>query len=325
MFSLTAKITIISEKTWVFTRISSCEIERDIENITAKCTLLLPRRTKWHGEKSIPVKRGDKISVELGYDGVNETVFTGYITKVTTKTPVEIVCEDEMYLLKNTATKKKSYADANLKTLLREQLPKDIKVEVFSTQTIGKYVVNADTVSQLLGALAESGFIFFFKNKTLYAGMVFDHSAQLNGAKQLFMEGGMNNYQDGNIIDDSELLWNDENSINLRIKASGTDKSGKKITLEVGDKDGELRSFFKYNTTKEELKAEATKKLTQWKVSGFSGSFTTFGAKPVYLLDLIKIKTAEHPESGGYRVIKNTITYGDDGYRQNIAIGGAKK
>ncbi|MDR1381758.1 MAG: hypothetical protein LBJ47_09825 [Tannerella sp.] len=322
MFSLTAKIIIKSEKTWTFDKISSCEIERDIENITQKCTFTLPKNTKWKGETAIPVKRGDRVSFSLGYDGDNTEVFTGYISRLTTKTPVEITCEDEMFLLKNTPAKKKTYPDADLEQMLREQLPADVKLNVFSRHTFGKYVVDCDTVSALLGELSENGFTFFFRDGTLHAGMIFDHTGQIAGPKQLFIEGGVSGAQTGNIIDDSDLVWNDAKNITLRIRASGTDRTGKKIEVEVGDDDGELRSYFKYSTTEEELKAEATKKLTEWKISGFSGSFTSFAAHPAWLLDLIKIKTNEHPEGGVYRVTKNTISYGNGGYRQEITIGG---
>ncbi len=261
MFSLTAKITIKSDKTWGFSKINSCEIERDIENVTTKCTLILPKKTKWQDENGIPVKRGDHIQVELGYDGNNEEVFTGYISKVTAKTPVTIECEDEIYLLKNTATKKKTYSSANLKTLLSEQCPKGVKIDVFSTQTFGKYVVNADTVAQLLGDLRENGFLFFFKHGALYAGMAFDYNDKLTGKKQVFKDG-----KNGNIIDDGDLIWTEAENTSLKIKATGIDSKGNKIQVEVGDKEGEVRSFHQYNVSKEQLEKEAKKRLTDWKV-----------------------------------------------------------
>jgi hypothetical protein len=164
--------------------------------------------------------------------------------------------------------------------------------------------------------LSESGFTFFFKQGKLYAGMLFDHKQDIVAPKQLFKEG-----ENGNIIDSSDLKWNTADEINLRIKASGTDAKGKKISAEVGDKDGEVRSFFKYKTTQEELKKEAKKKLTEWKIEGLSGSFTTFGAKPVWLLDRIKIQTLEH-KAVVYKVTKTVIKYGTSGYRQEITIGG---
>jgi hypothetical protein len=50
MLQLSAKVIIFSEKTWKFTQINSCEIERDIENV-----LILPKATKWQGEAAIPI------------------------------------------------------------------------------------------------------------------------------------------------------------------------------------------------------------------------------------------------------------------------------
>jgi hypothetical protein len=290
---------------------------RDIETISATCTLTLPHNTEWYNSKTVPVERGDRIEVELGYDNELEKVFTGYIKTVSAKTPIEIGCDDEIYLLKNTPAKKKSYAVADVETLLREQLPGGVKFEVFKKQAFGKYSVNSDTVAQLLGDLQENGLTFYFRDGVLYAGMMFDHPA--NARKQVFKDG-----EGGNIIDDSDLVWNNADSISLRIKASGTDSAGKKISVEVGDPDGEVRSYFKYNTTKAALEAEAKKKLTEWKIAGLSGSFTTFGAKPVWLLDNIKIQTGGHP-AGTYRVTKNTLTFGTGGYRQEITIGGLEK
>lgn len=320
MFALTAKITIKSEKKWVFTKVNSCEIERDIENVTTRCTLRLPKKTKWYNETAIPVKRGDRVTVELGYDDNNEEVFTGYISKVTTKTPIEIECEDEIYLLKNTKTSKKSYSNPDLKTLLSEQCPKGMKIEVFSKQSFGKYVVNTDTVAQLLGDLRGNGFLFFFKHGTLYAGMTFDYNEKLTGKKQVFSDG-----ENGNIIDDGDLIWTDAANTSLKIKATGINSNGEKINVEVGDPDGEVRSFHQYNVSKEQLEKEAKKRLTDWKISGFSGSFTTFGAKIVWPLDLVKIKTEEHPDGGIYKVAKTVISYSTSGYRQNITIRGVVK
>jgi hypothetical protein len=39
MLQLNSKITIFSTKTWTFKQINSCEIERDIEKVTATCTI----------------------------------------------------------------------------------------------------------------------------------------------------------------------------------------------------------------------------------------------------------------------------------------------
>lgn len=44
MFRLTAKIEIRSAKTWVFDKVASVEITRDIETLTDTCVLQLPKK-----------------------------------------------------------------------------------------------------------------------------------------------------------------------------------------------------------------------------------------------------------------------------------------
>lgn len=314
MLKLSANIVIFSNKTWKFSTVSSVEIERDIEKITTTCKIVLPKKIKWHKETSIPVKIGDKVEVSLGYDNKLEGVFVGYIKKVSVRTPVTIECDDSMYLLKKANTKKKSYPNATLKQILTEQIPSGIEFETYSTQSIGNYVVDCDTVAQLLGELSEAGISSFFYGYTLKVGMIHDHTATIGQKKQVLADNI-------NIIDDLDLKWIDADEITLKIKASGTDKAGKKISVEVGDDDGEVRSFFKYNTTEAQLKAEATKKLKDWKISGLSGSLTTFGQKYIWPLDVVKIKQ-EGIDRGTYKVLKNTTTFSTEGYRQQITIGG---
>ena len=315
MFKLSANIIIKSDKTWQFKKVASVEIERNIDNITSTCTITLPKNTKWADETKIPVKRGDGVTVSLGYDDNLTEVFTGYIRKVAVGTPVKIECEDEMFTLKNTPAKKKTYATTDLAAMLKEQVPSGITVSVFKPHKFGQYIVNSDTVAQLLGSLNETGIRSYFIGKTLYCGILHDHTAQANAPKQVFKEGV-------NIIDVSSLEYNTKDEIRLRIKATGTDAKGKKISVEVGDKEGELRTYFAYKVTKEQLKQQATAKLEEWKVAGLSGDFTTFGYKPVRLLERIKAGTNVAPVAI-YTVTGVKLSYSDSGYRQTITIGGS--
>ncbi len=94
MFRLTAKIEIRSAKTWVFDKVASVEITRDIETLTDTCVLQLPKKVKWQGESTLPIKRGDEVTVWLGYDGDLQFAFRGFITTLGLKTPTTITCEE---------------------------------------------------------------------------------------------------------------------------------------------------------------------------------------------------------------------------------------
>lgn len=313
MYRLTAKIEIEGSKTWTLDKVTEVEITLDTEQLTDTCKITLPKRIKWDGAAEIPVHRGDAVKVWLGYDGELELAFTGYVRDVGIKTPVVLMCEDEMFQLKQKATKKLSYRSANLSTILRDQ---DIgyKTIVFGHQTMGAYRVTADTVASLLGHLRENGIRSFFRYENgepvLYCGVLFEKE---DSPTQVFATGV-------NIISDQSLEQQKAENIRLRVKAISLMPDNKKIKVDVGDADGEHRTLHTYNKTESELKAWAEQEIKRLKVDGLKGSFSTFGAKLVDKLTAIGIKI-DGEKKGVYQVKKNVIKYGTSGFRQEITLG----
>ena len=69
MFKLTAKIEIKGTgKKWEFDKVAEVEITRDTDTLTDTCVLKLPKKVRWQNEERIPIKRGDEVTVWLGYD-----------------------------------------------------------------------------------------------------------------------------------------------------------------------------------------------------------------------------------------------------------------
>ena len=314
MLKLCAKIEIKGDKTWVFEKITACEIVRDSEALTITCKLILPRKVKWKGETSNPIKRGDKISVWLGYDDNLQLAFTGYVLRKGFKAPIEIFCEDEMFMLKQTPCVKKSYKNVDIHTLLKEQgLPYDIKV--LGEQNIGQYRVNFENVAELLAHLKENNIRTFFRledgKPVLYCGVLFDHG---NEMRQGFATGG-------NIISDSSLDEQRAEDVKIKLRVVSLQPDNKKkIKVEIGDPDGEKRTLHCYGKTEAEAKAWGEQELERLKRDGLTGSFQTFGHVLLDVLDVIGIKI-DGERKGKYQVHKNTITYGSSGFRQDITLG----
>lgn len=314
MLKLSARIEITGEKKWVFEKITACEIVRDSDALTTTCKLTLPRKLKWKGEASNPIKRGDKISVWLGYDDNLQLAFSGYVLRKGFKAPIEIFCEDEMFMLKQTPCVKKSYKNVDIQTLLKDQnLPYDIKV--LGEQNIGQYRANFETVAELLAHLKENNIRTFFRiedNKpVLYCGVLFDHG---NEMRQVFATGI-------NIISDSSLDEQKAEDVKIKLKVVSLQPDNKKkIKVEVGDADGEKRTLHCYGKTEAEAKAWGEQELERLKRDGLTGSFQTFGHVLLDVLDVIGIKI-DGGRKGKYQVAKNTITYGSSGFRQDITLG----
>ena len=161
MFRLTAKIEIKSAKTWRFDKVAGVEITRDIDTLTDTCVVTLPKKVRWLGENSMPIKRGDEVSVWLGYDGELQFAFRGFITTIGLKNPTEIHCEDYMFLFKSRDAKKIAYKTATIEQVLRDQ-NLGVKYKVFGEQHIGQFRVTANTVTELLGQLKDQGGIRSF-------------------------------------------------------------------------------------------------------------------------------------------------------------------
>lgn len=313
MYRLTAKIEITGDKKWLFDKVTEVEITLDTEQLTDTCKITLPKRIKWDGASDIPVRRGDAVKVWLGYDDALQMVFAGYIRDVGLKTPVVLMCEDEMFKLKQKPTVKKAYKSVNIKTLLKDQ-GIGYKLNVMGEQSLGQYRVIADTVASLLGHLQENGIRSFFRYEdgqpVLYCGVLFD---KIGTSTQVFATGV-------NIISDQSLEQQKADNIRLRVKAISLQPNNKKIKVEVGDADGEHRTLHTYNKTEKELKAWAEQEIKRLKVDGLTGTFTTFGYKIVDKLDNVGIKI-DGKKMGIYQVKKNVIKYGTNGYRQEITLG----
>lgn len=314
MLKLSAKVEITGEKKWVFEKITACEIVRDSEALTTICKLSLPRKVKWKGETSNPIKRGDKISVWLGYDYNLQLAFTGYVLRKGFKAPIEIFCEDEMFMLKQKQCVKKSYKNVDIQTLLKDQgLPYDIKV--LGEQNIGQYRVNFENVAELLAHLKENNIRTFFRiendKPVLYCGVLFDHG---NEMRQVFATGI-------NIISDSSLDEQKAEDVKIKLKVVSLQPDNKKkIKVEVGDADGEKRTLHCYGKTEAEAKAWGEQELERLKRDGLTGSFQTFGHVLLDVLDVIGVKI-DGERKGKYQVQKNTITFGSSGFRQDITLG----
>lgn len=313
MFRLCAKVEIKGDRSWSLDFVTAVEITRDTEKLTAEAKITLPKKMKWDGSAEIPVHRGDSVRISLGYDDNLQLAFVGWVRDVGFKTPVVITCEDDMFKLKQMPAVKKAYRSVTLETLLRDQGITH-RLNIMGEQSLGAYRVTADTVASLLGKLSQQGIRSFFRYEdgepVLYCGVLFERDTT---PAQVFKTGL-------NIISDQTLRQQKAGNMRLRVKAVSLLPNNKKIKIEVGDSDGEIRTLHTYNKTESELRAWAQQEIKRLKRDGLTGSFTTFGYKLVHPLDAIGL-VIDGANMGVYQVKKVVIKYGDSGFRQVIDLG----
>src|SRR6478609_6474737 len=158
MLRLSSDITIGRAS---FDFVNYVEVVSSRENLTDTAKIVLPNniRPKVDGEVSYEItagdqsiwKRGDEVLINLGYDDNNAQIFKGRITGISPKKPLEFMCEDEMYTLKQQGVKY-STQSANLKSLMAAIVPAGISV-VTEDITLGKFVVTNASVAEVLDYL----------------------------------------------------------------------------------------------------------------------------------------------------------------------------
>ena len=320
MLKICSEITIEGDKTWLFNAVADCNIVEDVSTLTDTCEIQLPKKIKWQEAVAKngkpPIKRGDKITIKLGYDGDLQTRFTGFIRSVDAKVPITIKCEDGMFVLKSHKVKPKAFKNASLHEIMSYLLEgTSIQFQLMDKNIkVGNWRLTKTHASEELQELKEKMMLSSYFRRIngesiLYIGLAYPLD---NRKKVKFMHGK-------NIIDEN-FEYRDKEDIRVRCEAQSFNAKNKKVTYEYGDKDGDVIKIRMDGLTENELKKYAIEAVERYKQSGFKGSFETFGQPEVSKCDMVEIHASDG-NSGVYLVKKLEIEFGTNGYRQKIELG----
>jgi hypothetical protein len=336
------KITFQKENgnEYVIDFVTEIEIEESFEHLTDTFKLTFPRALNFKGQNlfngSSPVfERGDQVKVELGYFPKMRTVFTGWIAEIGANIPVEIKCEDDMFLLKNTRVSYPDKANINysyvskkngkrlkhpkvispqitLRQLLYNILPDDIDFECLDVN-LGMFRASNVSVAKILEELNEKyGLYTRFRDRKLYVGF------QSNAGDTVIEEFEF----ERNIINSDDLQFQRKEDISIKVVVVSIDLNNVKTEVEVGDSDGAQRTFHMYNATEASMREYANLKLTEVKYTGYTGTFETFGEPYVRPGDIAKLVSKKLPERNGLYIIPSVKrNFGMNGYKSTIQIG----
>ena len=262
------------------------------------------------------LKVGDKVSIKLGYEEKYEGVeFTGFVVAIGSKIPLEIKCEDAMWLLRRKNITHAFNDKTPLKTIL-QKVVENTELELsdkIPDVEVEKFIIRNANGTQVLQKLKEhlALSIYLDSEGKLYAGL-----EQLNNLhKEAIYDLNYN-------LVENNLEYKTAEQKRLRIKYTYMDSKNKKKSVEVGDKDGELRTFHTSIISDEKKMEEmAHAEMQKLKYDGFEGSvksflipFSTNGMTAV-------IKDKEHPNREGKYFIKKVVTsFGNNGARREISI-----
>ncbi|HEY4063205.1 MAG TPA: hypothetical protein VGM30_14965 [Puia sp.] len=249
--------------------------------------------------------RGDKISIEAGYKYFNKShqevtdtaiMFQGYITKVSSKIPMEMELEDNMWLLKQTPMDNITYKAT-------DSIEKILHAIVDKCNSIFNAGLTVNTTTQTLVGITHS-------------------TTDRTGAQVLLdlqKKYGFESYFRGNELRSGVLIYQPNDNLN----PDGTPKTPNIFAFQQNIIDDEMEYVRKDDII---LSAKASNCITEE-----TGKFTKDGqakTKKVRLEVLVTIKKSPAPNEIPYttRIIKtgDTIANIDEGERHEFVFPGAK-
>ncbi|MDR0829643.1 MAG: hypothetical protein LBN95_05990 [Prevotellaceae bacterium] len=298
-----------------FDHIAECEVRRSVVELGDTATITIPRRYGKIKDRGIfeYFKVGDKIKLELGYNGELFTEFTGYLREIESGYPVRLQCDDELYPLRKNSWNK-SWQSIKLKQLLNVIVP-GYKIECADVN-LGKFQIdNASTIVVLQELKKQYGFSSFLKENTLYCQFTYD----VRGV------GDIKTYDFAKNVrkDKTSLKYRRKEDFKIQIKAISNNSNGKKTSVTVGSKEKEasVRTLNFKDKTEKELRELALKQLDALVFDGFEGTISGFGYPRVQAGDTLKIVNEKEPErNGSYLVEGVTIKYGNAYYERECKL-----
>lgn len=291
--------------------VNQVEIESTSEELTQKGTIILPANVKVDKSKLKDIiKRGDKTVIKLGLNGDLKEVFTGFVSRVKPTTPIEIQVEDLMWKLKQLIVNDTA-KNETIQSFLSRVAP-DIEFDCYDIE-LPRFLASKISVAQLLDQIkSDYGLRAFVRSGKVVVGKQYDPENYTVHIAEL----------ENNVLsDDLEYMVKDE--LKIKVRAISNLSSGKKIEVELGDKDGEERTLNFYNIASEsELQKIAQKEMERLIYDGYRGSLTFFGEPFVQHGDVIEIRDPkESDKTGRYWVDGVNYSFGIGGYRQTVKLG----
>jgi hypothetical protein len=261
-----------------FDFVSDFNIDSSYENLTDSGSVLMPKALRFEGRPVQEIfRRGDPIEIYQGYsypdgDGfITEIprVFKGHITTIKPSEPMELGVEDEMFLFKqfsfNWSTPKAKLSEVINKVIA--QSGRSIPLDLHFDMEVGKYRATNATGAMIFEHLRSNyGVQIFFRDGILNVGFAY----KPENAREVNFDFGRN------IIDEDGLEYQLAENIRIKIKAVSITKDNKKIEVEAGDPDGEIRTLHTYNMPEKDLRAWAEREILKYKYEGYAGGFSSF-------------------------------------------------
>lgn len=294
--------------------ITSFNITQTVQELSSTAKLVVPKAYGKIGQKPILdlMKVGDPVKIDLGYNGVYQQEFEGYISEIEADAPLVINCDDKMWPYKQNNWVK-NYGRAELKPVLQELFP-GLIIDCPQVN-LGKFEIdNASSYKVIQDLQTDHGLYSRITGNTLKVGLAYDF-ADLSQ---------VHTYDIRKDVKANDLKYKRKEDMQVRFKAVANLPNGKKKTVMVGSKlpnASEKTLNFAGNFTEAELKEKANAVLAKAVFDGYTGSVTGLGTPLTRCGDCLKLIDQQNPEREGTYMIETVeISYDENGFSRKNTL-----
>ena len=296
--------------------VDSITIHKSVELLADTCEIILPAaRLNKALEIEEQIKRGDEVSVSIGYKevGIKEE-FKGYLQRISTDGgSIKLFCEDDLFQfrkdLPNEELKKISLADLLSKVV--KGIGKNYKVDCSYTWVYDKFVIRDATGYDVLKKVQEEcGADIYLKDGVLHI-----HPPGEVIGKERFYDFAVN-------IEEAELSFKRAEDKKVKVVVKAIMPDGKVKEIEVGSTGGEKVEVKCHASDTASMKARGEAEVKRRTFDGYDGSITTWLIPECNPGDTASIHDGDYTyKDGTYFVRSVTTEFSEGGGKRKVELG----
>ena len=296
--------------------VDSITIHKSVELLADTCEIVLPAaRLNKALEIEEQIKRGDEVSVSIGYKevGIKEE-FKGYLQRISTDGgSIKLFCEDDLFKfrkdLPNEELKKISLSDLLSKVV--KGIGKNYKVNCSYTWVYDKFVIRDATGYDVLKKVQEEcGADIYLKDGVLHI-----HPPGEVVGKERFYDFAVN-------IEEAELSFKRAEDKKVKVVVKAIMPDGKVREIEVGSTGGEKVEVKCHASDTASMKARGEAEVKRRTFDGYDGSITTWLIPECNPGDTASIHDGDYTyKDGTYFVRSVTTEFSEGGGKRKVELG----
>lgn len=296
--------------------VDSITIHKSVELLADTCEIVLPAaRLNKALEVEEQIKRGDEVSVSIGYKevGIKEE-FKGYLQRISTDGgSIKLFCEDDLFQfrkdLPNEELKKISLGDLLSKVV--KGIGKNYKVNCSYTWVYDKFVIRDATGYDVLKKVQEEcGADIYLKDGVLHI-----HPPGEVIGKERFYDFAVN-------IEEAELSFKRAEDKKVKVVVKAIMPDGKVKEIEVGSTGGEKVEVKCHASDTASMKARGEAEVKRRTFDGYDGSITTWLIPECNPGDTASIHDGDYTyKDGTYFVRSVTTEFSEGGGKRKVELG----